>query len=129
MVVKGKGAGPGKRLTEILRKLRHAWGFSIAGLRAAWKHELSFRLEIFFFLILAPVGLWLGESAAERGLLLTTLFLVLIVELLNSGLEAVVDRFGDEFHPLAGRAKDLGSAAVLVALVNAFCVWIVIFVF
>jgi diacylglycerol kinase (ATP) len=120
---------PGKRKKRVVRRLWDAWWFSVAGLRAAWRHEAAFREETVLFLILAPAGWWLGGSGVERALLLGSLFLVLIVELLNSAIEAVVDRLGSERHPLSGRAKDLGSAAVLVALVNAFCIWVVILFF
>lgn len=110
-----------------LLRLWRAWNFSLAGLKAAWRHEAAFRQELFLFFVLAPVGLWLGETAGERAMLLGSLFLVLMVELLNSAVEAAVDRLGPDYHPLAGRAKDLGSAAVLVALVNALCIWLLIF--
>ncbi|MGH8248915.1 MAG: diacylglycerol kinase, partial [Gammaproteobacteria bacterium] len=73
--------------------------------------------------VLAPIGLWLGENGVERALLVGALVLVLIVELINSGIEAVVDRFGGEIHELSGRAKDVGSAAVFLALINVLVVW------
>ena len=109
-----------------LRRLWQAWKYSLAGLGAAWRQEPSFRQEVILVFILAPVGLWLGESAAERVLLVGSLFLVLIIELLNSAVETIVNRFGEEIHPLSGQAKDLGSAAVLIALVNAGTVWLLI---
>ncbi|HIJ82801.1 MAG TPA: diacylglycerol kinase, partial [Magnetococcales bacterium] len=93
------------------------------GLRAAWKNEAAFRQELLLALILLPVAIWLGEGGVERALLTGSLFLVLVVEVLNSGLEAVVDRIGPEHHPLAGRAKDMGSAAVFLALLNVVLVW------
>ena len=97
--------------------------YSLQGLRAAWHNEVAFRQEIGLCLILVPLGFWLGRSAVEHALLIGTLLIVLIAELLNSALEAVVDRFGPERHELAGRAKDLGSAAVFVALVLVVLVW------
>jgi diacylglycerol kinase (ATP) len=109
----------GRGLDHIIR----AFGWSMAGLRAAIRHEEAVRIELFFLALLTPVGLWLGENGTERALLLGSLLLVLIVELLNSAIEAVVDRVGTEHHELSGRAKDIGSAAVFVALLNVGLVW------
>lgn len=97
--------------------------WSLQGLRAAWLHESSFRLEVYLFVILAPLGLWLGGNGIERALLVGSLLLVLSIELLNSAIEAVIERFGDEHHELAGRAKDMGSAAVFVLMLNVLLVW------
>jgi len=97
--------------------------WSLQGLRAAWLHESSFRLEVYLFVILAPLGWWLGESGVERALLVGSLLLVLGIELLNSAIEAVIERFGDEHHEIAGRAKDMGSAAVFVLMLNVLLVW------
>src|SRR5690606_14982670 len=97
--------------------------WSLQGLRAAWLNESSFRLEIYLLAVLAPLALWLGGDGVERALLLGSCLLVPLVELLNSALEAVIDRFGNEHHELVGRAKDMGSAAVFVAMVNAGAVW------
>ena len=97
--------------------------WSLQGLRAAWLHESSFRLEVYLFLILGPLGLWLGATGVERALLVGSLLLVLAVELLNSAIEAVIERYGPEFHELAGRAKDMGSAAVFVAMMNVLLTW------
>ena len=93
------------------------------GLRAAWLHESSFRLEVYLLIVLAPLALWLGETGVERALLLGSCLLVLAIELLNSAIEAVIERYGPEFHELAGRAKDMGSAAVFVLMVNVLVVW------
>jgi diacylglycerol kinase (ATP) len=93
------------------------------GLRATWQLESSFRLEVYLFLVLAPLGLWLGDNGVERALLVGVLILVLVVEVLNSALEAVVDRWGSEHHDLAGRAKDMGSAAVFLADMNVLACW------
>ena len=82
--------------------------WSLQGLRAAWLHESSFRLEVYLFVLLAPLGWWLGGDAIERVLLIGSMLLVLSVELLNSAIEAVIERFGDEHHEIAGRAKDMG---------------------
>ncbi|HHI75559.1 MAG TPA: diacylglycerol kinase [Gammaproteobacteria bacterium] len=123
-------AGP--RLPETVseffdnRGLLRAWralGYSLKGLAAAWRHESAFRQEVLIALIVLPLGLWLGEGGVEKALLAGSWLLVLVVELLNSAIEAVVDRFGPEHHPLAGRAKDLGSAAVFVAILQALLVW------
>lgn len=97
--------------------------WSMQGLRAAWLHESSFRLEVYLFAILAPLGWWLGQSAVERVLLIGSILLVLSIELLNSAVEAVISRYGDEIHELAGRAKDMGSAAVFVLMMNVLLVW------
>ncbi|QCO68286.1 diacylglycerol kinase [Luteimonas yindakuii] len=97
--------------------------WSLQGLRAAWLHESSFRLEVCLLVVLAPLALWLGSNGIERALLLGSCLLVLTVELLNSAIEAVIERFGGEWHELAGRAKDMGSAAVFVAMLNVLLVW------
>ncbi|MBF0126395.1 MAG: diacylglycerol kinase [Magnetococcales bacterium] len=106
-----------------LTRVIDAAGYSWAGLRAAWRHEAAFRQEAALALALIPLGFWLGNGALERGMLVGSLLLVLVIELLNSGIEAVVDRIGPEHHPLAGRAKDLGSAAVLIGLLIVALVW------
>lgn len=97
--------------------------WSLQGLRAAWLHESSFRLEVYLFVILAPIGWWLGASGVERALLIGSMLLVLSIELLNSAVEAVIERYGPEHHELAGRAKDMGSAAVFVLMMNVLLVW------
>lgn len=109
-----------------LRRLLAATGYSWAGLQACWRNEEAFRQEVLVCLVLVPLALWLGHSGVERALLAGSLLLVLIAELGNSGLEAVVDRIGPERHELSGRAKDIGSALVLLALVNAVLVWLLI---
>ena len=97
--------------------------WSMQGLGAAWLHESSFRLEVYLFVILAPVALWLGRNPVEQVLLIGSMLLVLSVELLNSAVEAVIERYGPEFHELAGRAKDMGSAAVFVVMMNVLLTW------
>jgi diacylglycerol kinase (ATP) len=108
------------------RRLVNATFFSIAGLRAAWRNEAAFRQECALAAVLTPAAFWVGQTAVERSLLIGTCWLVLVVELLNSAVEAVVDRVGTDHHKLSGRAKDLGSAAVLVSLVLTALVWALI---
>ena len=108
---------------------RQLWGalqWSMQGLRAAWRHEASFRLEACLFVVAVPLGLVLGHGALEKLALVLPLFLVLSAELLNSAIEAVVDKVSPEFHELAGRAKDMGSAAVFVLLVLLALSWLLI---
>lgn len=97
--------------------------WSMQGLRAAWLHESSFRLEVYLLAVLAPLAVWLGHTPVERALMVGSCLLVLAVELLNSAIEAVIERYGPEFHELAGRAKDMGSAAVFVMMMNVLAVW------
>ena len=97
------------------------------GLSAAFKHEAAFRQELALVVVLTPVAFYYGQSNIERSILIGSLFLVLIVELLNSAIEAIVDRVGSEHHELSGQAKDIGSAAVFVSLVNVAVVWCIIF--
>jgi diacylglycerol kinase (ATP) len=99
---------------------------AFAGIAAAWRHEVAFRLEVIAVVFLVPAALRVGENGIERALLIGSLLLVLIVELGNSALEAALDRISLETHPLTGRAKDIGSAAVFLALVNAAAIWLVI---
>ena len=109
-------------LGRIVRALR----FSLKGLRAVWRHEAAFRQEVLVAVLLVPLGLWLGTDGVERALLVGSWLLVMIVELLNSAIEAVVDRIGAQPHELSGRAKDAGSAAVLVAIALAVLVWVLV---
>ncbi|MDJ0906883.1 MAG: diacylglycerol kinase [Woeseiaceae bacterium] len=113
-------AKPGNTgLTRIVNATR----FSAQGFRHAWTHEAAFRQELGITVVLVPIALWLGQTPVERLLLIASCVLVIIVELLNSAIEAVVDRFGGELHELSGRAKDLGSAAVFVSLVLVLATW------
>ncbi|MDR0672309.1 MAG: diacylglycerol kinase [Zoogloeaceae bacterium] len=106
-----------------LARIVNALGYSLRGLAAAFRHEAAFRQELFLMAIALPSGLYLGKNGVERTLLAGSLFLVLIVELLNSAVEAIVDKTSPEFHALAGRAKDMGSAAVMISLILAGVVW------
>lgn len=112
---------PGK--TSGLTRIIRATGYSYAGLRAAFRHEAAFRQELGFAVVLAPLAFFVGRDALEISLLLSTLALVLIVELLNSAIETLVDRVGPEYHDLSGRAKDMGSAAVMLSLGLVLVVW------
>jgi diacylglycerol kinase (ATP) len=113
-------AKPGN--TGIGRILR-ATKFSAQGLAAAWKNEAAFRQELILVVILLPAAFWLGQTALERAVLIGSLFLMLIVELINSAIEAAIDRHGDEQHELSGRAKDMGSAAVFISLLIIATTW------
>jgi diacylglycerol kinase (ATP) len=105
------------------RQLWKALQWSMKGLRAGWQHEASFRLEACLAVVLVPLGLWLGQGALEKLALVSAPMLVLSAELLNSAIEAVVDKVSPEFHELAGRAKDMGSAAVFVLLLLVMLSW------
>lgn len=119
-------AKPGKR--GIARILAAA-GYSWQGLKACWNMEAAFRQEATLSLILIPLGLYLGDGGTEKALLVGTCMLVMVVEVLNSAVEAVVDRVGHEHHELSGLAKDLGSAAVFLALCTLALVWLLVLVF
>jgi len=106
-----------------LGRILRATKFSLQGLAAAWKHEAGFRQELLLLVFLVPAALWLGQTALERAVLIGCLLVVLIVELINSAIEAAIDRHGDELHELSGRAKDMGSAAVLISLIMVAVVW------
>jgi len=106
-----------------LRRIVAATRYSAQGLRHAWCHEAAFRQEVALCALLIPAALWLGEDRFERLLLIAPCLLLLIVELLNSAVEAAVDRVGAERHELSGRAKDLGSAAVFVSLLLLGATW------
>lgn len=105
------------------KRLIHATRFSLRGFGHAWRHESAFRQEVALTLVLVPAAIWLGRDNLERALLIGTCLVVLIVELLNSAVEAAIDRVGHEHHELSGRAKDLGSAAVMTSLVLLGLVW------
>jgi diacylglycerol kinase (ATP) len=106
-----------------LARIFNAAGYSWAGLSAAFRHEDAFRQEVFLALLLIPLALYLGETGIERALMVAAVLGVLVVELLNSAVEAAVDRISLEHHHLIKRAKDMGSAAVMIALVNVVAVW------
>ncbi|KFN49285.1 diacylglycerol kinase [Arenimonas composti] len=103
-----------------------AFVWSMQGLKATWQVESSFRLEVYLLAVLLPLALWLGQDGVERAILVGSMLLVLVVEVINSAIEATVDRAGREHHELAGRAKDMGSAAVFLADINVLACWALI---
>jgi len=107
-----------------LSRLIAAAGYSIAGLRSAFASEEAFRLEVAGLVLLTPLALWLGETSMERVLMIGSLLLLMIVELLNTAVESVVNRVGFEFHELSRQAKDIGSAAVFLAMAMVALVWV-----
>jgi diacylglycerol kinase (ATP) len=116
------GVSPHKGKTG-LRRVWNAFFYSMDGFAAALKHEDAFRQESLLAALLIPAALWLGDTGIERALMIGSLVLVLIVELINSAIEATVDRISLENHALAKRAKDIGSASVLLALTNVVAIW------
>jgi len=106
-----------------LRRLWNAFGYSLDGFRAAYKHEDAFRQEVLLAAVLIPLALWMPVAPVGKALMIASVLLVIIVELLNSAIEATVDRISLDNHDLAKRAKDIGSAAVLVSLANTVVVW------
>lgn len=106
-----------------LRRLWNAFGYSLAGFRAAYKHEDAFRQEVLLASILIPLAFWLPASNPGKALMIASVLLVIIIELLNSAIEAAVDRISLDDHDLAKRAKDIGSSAVLASLINVVVVW------
>lgn len=108
--------------TRIIKASQYSW----QGLCAAYRHEQAFRQEAWLCALLVPLGLWLGQDGVERALLVASVLLLPLIEILNSAIEAVVDRFGEEQHELAGRAKDMGSAAVAFAILILIAVWILV---
>lgn len=106
-----------------ITRIINATGYSMKGLKSAWVNEAAFRQELLLILLLMPLAFWIGDSLNEILLLVCISWLVVIIEVLNSAVEAVVDRIGSEHHELSGRAKDLGSAAVFIALALNALVW------
>jgi len=111
--------------TGITRILR-AFGYSLQGLRHTWREEAAFRQELVLSAVVVPAGLYLGHSGVERALLVSPMLLILVVEMLNSAVEAVVDRSGTERNRFAGMAKDMGSAAVMLSFILLGTVWLLI---
>ncbi len=111
-----------------IKRLANAFTYSVAGTLAAFKHEDAFRQEVILSTILIPLAIYLGQTAIEQALMITSILLIIIVELLNSSVEATVDRISVKRHKLSKRAKDIGSAAVFFSLVNAAVIWFLILV-
>ncbi len=109
-----------------LTRLVRAFGYSFQGFRHAWREEAAFRQEVLLSLLVIPLGFHLGRSGLERAILVSPMLLILVVEILNSAVEAVVDRGGTERHPLAGMAKDMGSAAVMLSFILLGTVWLLV---
>ena len=119
-------AAVGRYKPRGLVRIMRALGASVHGLAGAFREEAAFRQELALAALVIPLGLWLGHSGVERALLIAPMLLILIVELLNSAIEATVDRIGFERHKLAGLAKDIGSAAVLMSFVLLTAVWLLV---
>ncbi len=110
-----------------LTRIINAAGYSWLGLKAAYLNEAAFRQELWLIIVLTPIALIYGPSYADKAILIASLLFILLVEILNSAIEAVVDRFGDEIHPLSGQAKDMGSAAVMLAFFITALIWFSVF--
>lgn len=106
-----------------LDRMWHALGYSVAGLRAGWR-ETAFRQEAIAALVLVPLAFWLGQTWVETAVLAGAVVMVMVVELLNTGVESAIDRIGPEWHDLSKRAKDMGSAAVLLSLMVCVGIWL-----
>ena len=117
---KGKNKG--------IKRLINAFYYSMAGFRAAWKNEEAFRQEIIVGIFIVPAGLLIGSNYTQRAILIGAYFIIPLVELLNTAIEATVDRVGTEQHELSGRAKDLGSASVFLSIFIAFIIWLLILI-
>lgn len=116
------GDGKNKGFTRLV----NAFFYSVAGFKAAWKNEEAFRQEILSGIVVIPAGFLLGTTGTQRAILILSYLIILLVELINSAVEAIVDRFGTERHELSGRAKDLGSASVFLSICIAVIVWVLI---
>ena len=106
-----------------ITRIYYATGYSFKGIKAAWKHEAAFRQELSLMMLMVPAAFWLGQTTEQRLLLILPCFIVVIAELINSAIEAVVDRIGPEHHTLSGQAKDIGSAAVFFSLLMVGISW------
>jgi diacylglycerol kinase (ATP) len=111
-----------------VERLISASGNSWSGLVAAWRTQQALRYELYVLLVVVPSGWWLGKDGVERALMIGSAFLVVVVELLNSAIETAIDRIGEGYHELSGRAKDMGSAAVLCSILLAVMVWLIILI-
>lgn len=105
------------------KQITDAFIYSIKGLQYVWKEEAGFRQECMIAIILIPLAIWLGDNNIERALMISACFLVLLVEVINSAIEAAIDRHGDEIHPLSAAAKDMGSTAVMLSELILVIIW------
>lgn len=112
-------------MTRLIKATQYSW----QGFKAAYEYEAAFRQEILLAIITIPLGLYLGDTGLEKAFLVSAILLILIVELLNTGIEAITDRVSTDHHELSGRAKDIGSSAVLLSLVNAVIVWVLVLIY
>jgi len=112
--------------TRGIRRIINAFCYTFSGFKAAWINEEAFRQEIIIAIFVIPLGIWLGISAIERAVLIGIYFIIPLTELLNSAIESIIDRIGEERHELSGRAKDLGSAAVFLSICIVVIVWMTI---
>lgn len=115
-------------MKKIMNHLSHGLKNSLHGLKRTWQTQFAFRLEMFFFIIALPLAVWIERNILEFIVLMSSMFLLLLAELLNSAIETVIDRIGLEYHKLSGLAKDVASAAVFLAICNAIFVWLCIIV-
>ena len=113
-------------LRKTIVELYCALCYSLSGLSSAWRHDRPFRQEVVVLIVAVPAAIWLGESGSERALLIGSWLFVIVVELINSAIESIVNRIGLERHELSGRAKDLGSASVFCAIILAVSVWLAV---
>ena len=111
-----------------ITRIINAAGYSWLGFKAAYKHEAAFRQELWLAIILIPVAVYFGETLMDKAILISSVLFVLVVELLNSAIESVVDRIGDEPHELSGRAKDMGSSAVFLAITITIIIWLAVLI-
>ncbi|MES2625477.1 MAG: diacylglycerol kinase [Pseudomonadota bacterium] len=112
-----------------IKRIISASGYSLKGLVSCWQMEAAFRQEVAGAVVLIPLALYLGDGGVEKAVLIACCMLVLVVELLNSGIEAVVDRIGHEYHELSGLAKDIGSAAVMLSILTLVGCWVLVLLF
>lgn len=109
---------------NLIKSFYHSW----CGLKAVFHKDLSFKIEVFFSAVVIPLAIILGTSAIDRAILIGSWFIILLMEILNSSIEVIVDRISLEIHPLSKKIKDIGSAAVLLSIINAIIVWSIILV-
>jgi diacylglycerol kinase (ATP) len=122
----GRGLTLEKDKNRGVQRIVNAFGYTFAGLKAAWIYEEAFRQEIILLALVIPLGIWIGASSTQRAILIGFYLFIPLTELLNSSIEAVVDRMGEEHHVLSGRAKDLGSAAVFLSICITVITWSII---